>query len=171
MDETKTATETNAQTIVPEEVVTTPTTIDDDVEAKLATLEDAKNKALEEAANYKVAYLKEKSKKAENLDLDETEDERIERILNEKLAKTKLAQIDLEKETLLKKLAKENKELKLAQMNKTTTPPAGFGTHTEAPAVVSTSITPEQLVAFKARGWSDKDIENYKANLRKYSGR
>ncbi len=63
---------------------------------------------------------------------------------------------------------KENKELKLALSNKTTSgPAAAIGTHSEAPVVQDTLVTNEQMAAFKAKGWSDKDIERYKQNLRK----
>jgi len=102
---------------------------------------------------------------------DETEEERTRRIIKEELAQSKIQQIDTEKEMLLKKLARENKELKLANLNKTGTPVATVGTHSEGTPVTDTSVTPEQLAAFKAKGWTDKDIERYKGNLRRYSGR
>ncbi len=142
----------------------------EDVEAKIAALEADKAKAIEEAANWKVAALKAKSKKPEEDFEDETEEERISRIVNEKMAATKIAAIDSEKEALLKKLAKENKELKLANANKTVTP-VSTGTHSEGQVVKDTIITPEQSAAFKARGWTEKDIERYKKNLQKYGGR
>ena len=61
------------------------------------------------------------------------------------------------------------KELKLANLNKTNMPPASQGGHSEGQPVRSTAVTSEQLAAFKARGWSDKDIERYKKNLQRYS--
>jgi hypothetical protein len=82
-----------------------------------------------------------------------------------------LAQIAQEQEAIIKKALKENKELKLANLNKTKVPPASVGSHNESIPATDTSITPEQMSAFKARGWSDKDIERYKKNLRKYGGR
>ncbi len=170
MNEDTTATVTT-ETIAPQIVeASTTLTTNEDAESRLAELEAQKQKAVEEAANYKLAYLKEKSKKQETFE-DETEDERIERIVNQKIADTKIAQIDAEKEALLRKALKENKELKLAQMNRTTTPPAGMGTHSEGPTVQSTLVTPDQMSAFKAKGWTDKDIERYKKNLQKYGTR
>lgn len=168
MAEEKSAVNTTQPAAAEETVVVTETT--SDAEARIALLEAEKNKAIEEASNWKVAALKAKSKNKEDFE-DESEDEKIERIVSEKLSATKIAQIDTEKETLLKQLAKENKELKLAQLNKTTTPPAGMGTHSETTAVADTSITSDQLKAFKAKGWTDGDIERYKKNLNKYSGR
>lgn len=143
-----------------------PTGTDEDIEARIAQLETEK-------ANYKLAFLKEKSKnKQEDFNNDdETEDEKIARIVSEKLAETKIAQIDNEKEALLKQVIKENKELKLAQLNKPTSTPASMGAHSEGTPVTDTTVTPEQMAAFKAKGWSDKDIERYKKNLNRYGGR
>lgn len=171
MDKETKATEIPGQPIAPDTTVIPAVQTEEDIEAKIAALEAAKAKALEEAANYKIAYLKEKTKAKDFDSDDETEDERIERIVQEKITATKVAQIDLEKEALLAKALKENKELKLAQLNKTTTPPAAVGTHSEGTPVTSTLITPEQMAAFKARGWTDKDIERYKKNLQRYTGR
>jgi hypothetical protein len=159
-------------TVAPETVVTPTTTEEGDAEARIAVLEEQKNKAIEEAANYKLAFLKEKNKGRHDEDFeDEREEERTRRIIKEELAQSKIQQIDTEKEMLLKKLARENKELKLANLNKTGTPVATVGTHSEGTPVTDTSVTPEQLAAFKAKGWTDKDIERYKGNLRRYSGR
>lgn len=146
-----------------------PAVTTEDAEARIAVLESEKAKAIEEASNWKLAALKNKNKGTQSE--DESEEDRIARIVQEKLSETKIAQIDTEKEVLLKKLAKENKELKLAQLNKNGTPPAAIGSHSETVAVKDTAITPEQMAAFKARGWSDKDIERYKKNYQKYSGR
>lgn len=145
------------------------TVAEDDTEARIALLEAEKAKAIEEASNYQLAFMKEKQKNASKGDFeDETEEEKIRRITREELSQTKIAQIDAEKEALLKKVIKENKELRLAHLNNTNTPPATLGTHSEGFKVTDTSITPEQLSAFKARGWSDKDIERYKKNLQKF---
>lgn len=144
------------------------TTISDD-EALIAKLEKEKADLIVEAANYKVAFLKEKSKR--EVDPDETEEDRVRRITKEELAKTRISQIDADKEVLVQKLVKENKELKLAQLNKTTIPPQGIGSHNEGIKVPDTQITADQLAAFKAKGWTDKDIERYKKNLQKYGGR
>jgi len=158
------ATEANTQPIAVEEKKEEGS----EFETKIASLEAEKATILEREANYRLAYLKEK-KKNEQLDLDETEEERIRRIARDELAQERLVAIDSEKEELLKKTLKENKELKLAISNKTGVS-ASTGSHTESVPVVGTQITPEQLTAFKAKGWSDKDIERYKKNLRRYAG-
>jgi hypothetical protein len=169
MDKEPTAVDT-PQTAAPETIV--PPTIDEtgDTEALIAKLEAEKAKAIEEAANYKLAFLKEKSRKDDDFE-NETEEERTRRLVQEELSRTKIAQIDAEKEELLLKLARENKELKLANLNKTTTPPASMGSHSESIPSRDTLVTPEQLDAFKARGWTDQDIERYKKNLQRYGGR
>lgn len=155
MDETKPATETTiepAQTIAPE----------DDLEAKLAKLEAEKE-------NYRKAYLKEAAKKEEPA--NETEDDEITRKVNAAIANTKLAEIAREQQEIITKALKENKELKLAQLNKTNAPVASMGSHSEGVTVKDTLITPEQMTFFKAKNWSDKDIERYKKNLAKGGGR
>jgi len=148
------------------------TVITEDLEAKNTALEAEKARLIEEAANYKMAYLKEKKKK-ENFDDDEEEsaDEKMRRIARETLADSRLAEIATEQDAIIKKALKENKELKLANMNKPATVSAGMGSSSEGPKVQDTLVTPEQLAAFKARGWSDKDIERYKKNLQKFGGR
>lgn len=151
-----------------EEKVETTSTTEVDAEARIAELELERDKAIIEAANYKLGMLKAKGKATESFD-GETEEERIARIVSEKLSETKIAQIDVEKESLLKKIAKENKELKLALLNKNKEPSAMLGTHNESQAVRDTAITPEQMAAFKRMGWSEKEIERYKKNLQKNS--
>jgi len=140
-----------------------------EAEVKILALEAEKNAILEREANYRLAYLKEKKKNEGQVDPDETEDERVRRITREELANVRVSQIDTEKEELLKKTLRENKELKLAIQNKPTNTSTGAGGSTEQPIVVSTVVTPEQITAFKARGWTEKDIERYKKNLQKNS--
>lgn len=142
----------------------------DDLEEKVNTLEAEKARLIEENANWKLAALKNKGKiKDENL--DEDEEEKMQRIANEAIANSRLAQITREQDVIIKKALKENKELKLAQINRTTNPPAAMGGHSETQQVADTLVTQEQLNAFKARGWSDKDIARYKKNLGRASGR
>lgn len=169
MDKETNTVEANISPAVAKETVT-PTEAQGEAEAYIAKLEAERNKAIEEAANYKLGMLKAKGKAHEDYD-DETEEERIARIVNEKLAETKIAQIDQAKEDYYKKLARENAELKLAQLNKTNIPPASIGTHSESKGVTDTLVTPEQVTALKARGWTDKDIEKYKRNYQRQIGR
>jgi hypothetical protein len=138
------------------------------LEAKMKALEEEKNKAIEEAANWKIAALKNKAKNGSDDDEVETEEERVARLVAENLTKSKVAQIDSEKAKLLEQALKENKELKLAQLHGKKEPVAAQGSHNEGQSVRSTLVTKEQEAAFKARGWTDKDIERYKKNLLRY---
>lgn len=159
------AVETNASATAPEEAA--KVTPDEDLEAKVAALEAEKAKLIEEGANYRMAYLKEKSKGSHE---NEEEDEKIRRIAQETLANSRLAEIAREQDAIIKKALKENKELKLAQLNKTDIP-VSTTSHSEGQKVTDTLVTNDQLAAFKARGWTDKDVERYKRNLIRYSGR
>jgi len=151
MAEEKPTTETNAQPIVTEEQK--KVTVDDDLEQKVAKLE-------EEKANYQAAYLKERAKNHE----DESDEEKFRRIAREELQSSHILELDKQKDEIIRKALKENKELKLAQLNKTDIP-ASTTVHSEGQAVSDTLITPDQLAQFKAMGKSDKWIENYKRNL------
>jgi len=145
----------------------TTVTVDDDSTAKIASLEAEKAKLIEEAANWKVAALK--AKKEGN---EPDEDERMERIARKALADSRLAEIAREQDAIIQKALKENKELKLAALNsKNKTPNAAIGNHTETQEVQDTIVTPDQMAAFKARGWDDKKIERYKKNLVRYAPR
>lgn len=163
MDKDKTAVNTPAAAAPPKDDVT----LDDETQAKIASLEAEKAKLTEEAANWKVAALKEKAKaKEEGVEPDE--DERMANIARKALAESRLAEIAREQDDIIKKTIKENRELKLAALNRKE-PSAAAGTHTEGPPVHDTTVTPEQMAAFKARGWDDKKIERYKKNLLRYS--
>lgn len=140
----------------------------DDAEAKIAALETEKAKLITEAANYKMAFLKEKSKGNGDDALDE--DERMSRIAQKAIADSRVADIVREQDEIIRAALKENKELKLAR-SKTNEPPAATGSHSESVPVRDTTITADQMASFKKMGWTDKDIERYKKNLNRYAGR
>lgn len=152
------ATETTPETIAPQEPAT-ELPEDQDIEAKIAKLE-------EEKENYRKAYLKASEKPRVEIQ-DLSEDERLAHIVDERLAQSRIAEISKEQDELLKKTLKENKELKLAQLNKTNEPPAAVGQHAEGLPVKDTTITADQLAFFKKNGWDDKKIEAYKKNLQR----
>lgn len=173
MSENTNATEADAPSIATEEEVKVTLPTEEDYEAKNLALEAEKNRLIEESANYKLAYLKEKNKNRDSFDSFEEEDaeDKMRRIAKETLNSSRLAEINREQADIIAKALKENKELKRAQLNKPTTPPQTVGSHSEGIPVTDTLVTPEQMVAFKARGWTDKDIERYKKNLNKQVGR
>lgn len=159
------AVNTNQPAAVDEAQVVTPV---EDYEVQLAAKEAEIARLTEEGANWKVAALKAKSKqRAEEPNPYETEEEKFRRIAREELAESNLVRLNAEKDALIAKALKENKELKLANLNKSGVP-ASVGSHNESQPVRDTLVTQEQLAAFKARGWSDKDIERYKKNLIRY---
>lgn len=143
-------------------------TVDDDSQAKIASLEAEKAKHIEEIANWKMAALKAKAD-AKSDGLEPDEDERMAGIARKALAESRLAEIAREQDGIIQKALKENKELKLAVMNKSREPGAAMGSHTETTPVQDTVVTSQQMEAFKARGWDDKKIERYKKNLIRYS--
>ncbi len=140
---------------------------EEDYEAKIAKLEAEKLDLTEREANWKMAALKEKSKRKE-VPVDEDDEDKMRRIAEETLKGSRLAEIAREQDEIIRKALKENKELKLAQKNKSSGVPTGVGSHTESKEVQDTLVTPEQAAAFKAKGWTDKDIERYKNNLKRY---
>ncbi len=151
------ATETIAPTIAPEGDKTP--VLQDDVEARYQNLETEKE-------NYRKAYLKEveKNKNAKNEGIELSDEDKMRSIAQETLAQSHLAEIAREQDEIIKKSLKENKELKLAMLNKKE-PGAAIGGHSEAPKVQDTLVTPEQMAYFKSKGWDDKKIENYKKNM------
>lgn len=155
MNEENKATETKVEPIA--------TPVVEDYETKVAQLEAEKTKFIEQRENYRKAEAKYKAKVD---DTDESEDDRIQRVVDERLAQSNLARITKEQDEIIAKALKENKELKLALANKPGVS-ASAGTHSEGQKVMDTLVTSDQLAAFKAKGWNDKDIENYKKNLLK----
>ena len=157
MEEKNQATETNAEKIATQEA--DKVTLNEDLESRNAVLEAEKSKLLEESTNYKAAYLKERAKSS-----DDGDEERLRRIAREELSNSRLAEIAREQDVIIKKALRENKELKLAQLNKTDVS-LSVGAHSEGQPVKDTMITPDQMANFKSMGKSDKWIENYKKNL------
>lgn len=157
--------ETKAGTLV-EPTIATAGLTEDETESRIARLEAEKAKLAEERENYRKAYLK-----ASEPQYGDSDDDKIRNLVDERLADSRLAEIAREQDEIIKKALKENKELKLAQLNKTNTPPAAVGTHSEGQPVRDTLVTPEQLEVFKSKGWTDQDIEKYKKNLQRQAGR
>jgi hypothetical protein len=139
----------------------------EDYEARIKALEEDKTRLVGEKENYKLAYLKEKSKKSSDDSEEESDEDKIRRIAREEAINAKIAGIDYEKDALLQKALKENKELKLANLNKTSAPSA-MGVHSEGESVKDTQISPELAAYFKSRNFTEKDIERYKKNIARY---
>ena len=95
---------------------------DDLADLTLKTFEDLQ-KVQKERDNYREGLLKAKGKKPE----DETDEERIERIVNEKIASSQFGKLVQDFQGQVKKLAEQNKELKVANRSKSAMESKGAG--------------------------------------------
>ncbi len=169
MNKEEIAIKTNASTVAPKEVAPVVAATEIDYEARTAQLEAEKAKLISDNANYKVGIMK-KERKFDSQGFEgETEEDRFSRIVDERLANSRLAQIAVEERELKERAFRENKELKQALMNKQNGIPTSMGVHSEGQKVSDTLVTPEQLEAFKRAGWSDDKINRYKRNLIKHT--
>lgn len=140
----------------------------------IATLEDENKRLTTERENYRGAYLKASSKlKDKNIAPDEQatyDDERLNRAIDARLADSQLMANQQKMTDLVKKMARENQELKVAATNKA--PQTSTTTSGTSMLVPDTNrgISPETLELFKKRGWTDKMIEKFKENLKKPLG-
>lgn len=167
------AVETKAEVAAtqPEEVVTQSTT-EVDYEALLTAKDEEIAKIAEERENYKKGLLKAKGKlpdEDDNSSNDEDIDSKVKRLVQEQLLATREAQIQAEKEALIKEQAKKLKELTLALRNREqVTNVSGPGSNQDIPeGKVDSILSNDQLRSLKARGWDDKKIEQFKENLKK----
>lgn len=140
------------------------------IEAKDAELA----KLATEKENYRKGLLKAKGKLPDDdhsvNDGDETEDERISRIVNQTLLQTKEAQIQAQKDEAYANLIKRNKELETALKNRQQISATSTGSNSEkaqSDIKHDTFFSPEQIQALKAKGYDDKKIESLKANMKK----
>lgn len=174
------STETNAVEIQTEaaapqsqEEQTVTTVPEVDYEAELVKANDKIAKLDEEKENYRKGMLKAKGKIPDEDDnsSNDTEslDAKIDRKVQERMLATKEAQALSEKENLVSKITKENKELKLALKNRgQITSTSGQGSNQDKPEAKTDKIfSTDQLNALKAKGWDDKKIEELKKNLNK----
>jgi hypothetical protein len=93
----------------------------------------------------------------------------IERKVSEKLLSTREVQLQAEKDTALKALIKQNKELQLALKNRgQISSPSGAGSNQDRPeGKVDNYFSNEQIASLKAKGYDDKKIEILKQNMAK----
>jgi hypothetical protein len=143
------------------------------IEAKDAELA----KLAEEKENYRKGLLKAKGKlpvddySVDNV--DETEDEKINRIVDQRLLQTKESQLKAEKDLALTNIIKRNKELEIALKNRQQISAISTGSNSEkvqSDIKTDNFFSPEQIQALKAKGYDDKKIEALKANVKKQAG-
>ena len=165
--DTKTV-ETKVETAVAQPVVVADTT-EVDYEAELQKKDAEIAKVREEKENYRKGMLKAKGKLPEEDNLEEDLDDKVSRIVAEKLLNTKEAQAQAEKDVLVRAQAKKLTELTLALKNRAQiTDTSSQGSNQDKPEVkVDSFFSKEQLADFKSKGWSDAKIESLKQNMLK----
>ncbi len=139
-------------------------------------LAEALNSALERAEkaekdrdNYRDGMLSAKGKKQTATE-DETDDERVARLVLEKLAENERTNSDSDVKKLVPQLIRRNKELELAMQTKNaagTTTAGGGGNTDTTPKPTDNMLSEAQMQGLKARGWDDKKIARFKQNLAK----
>ena len=141
---------------------------DEDLLEVLQAKDEEIQKIAAERDNYKKGLLKAKGKIQD--DEDETEDptDLMRRIAREELLASQEGILRKEKDELIKKVLKENKELKLASRNREQLSKTENSTSVDTPKPEKTdTLSKDQIESLKKKGWDDKKIELYKKNLAK----
>lgn len=140
-----------------------------ELEKSLAEKDALILKLTTERENYKKGMLKAKGKVKEGEeDPEESVDEKVARLVDERLLDTQFAQAQREKDDLIKKALERNKELETALKNRTGIVTAGGGSGSEQKLLPKDPVlSEEKLKQLKALGWDDKKIEKFKTNLLK----
>ncbi len=155
------------------ENVVTPTTTEVDYEAVLAKKDEELQAVRIERENYRKGMLKAKGKLPEEEELDSSTPEGMEALIDrkvqEKFLSTKEAQVQAEKDNLIKAQSKRLKELEVALKNRGQINAAsGQGSNQEKPeGKVDNYFSNDQIAALKAKGYDDKKIATLKQNLAK----
>lgn len=152
----------------------------EDPEAKLAALMEENEKLSRERDNYRKGLLKAKGKLPE---ADEDDDESlslsepsklnalIESKVREQLLATESEKAKAQVAEYAKKLARENKELKLALANKPSLATASIGTGEGGlPEPKLNFFSDEQLNELKKKGWDDAKIKRFQQTYLKIKG-
>lgn len=148
-----------------------PTTTEVDSETLLAQKDAEIAKIATERDNYRKGLLKAKGKLPDEEELDTSTPEGLEALVDrkvaEKLLNTKEAQLQAEKDAIIKQTLKRNKELELALKNRTdVTSTSGQGSNQEKPEGKKDNFfSNEQISALKVKGYSDAKIEALKKNM------
>ncbi len=140
-----------------------------DLEAVLLAKEEEINRLRRDNKDYKAGMLSWKKKAKKNRDEDEEEDfdeeesndDRMRRIIREEMAQTDLARANAEKEEIIKKIIRENKEIKTALKNKAQISNLPGGSSQESSTgegQKNTIWTKEQLDYFKSKGIDPKKV-------------
>lgn len=170
MSTEKDAVKTDVQPAAAVEKTETSQTEEVDYEAMLNEKDVELAKLREEKENYRKGLLKAKGKLPEDDDKSSNdEDDKFRRIVREEMLTSREAQIQSEKDALIIASAKKVKELTLALKNRQQiTNTSAPGSNQEKGEVKTDNFfSSEQINSLKAKGWSDKKIEEFKKNLAK----
>lgn len=142
----------------------------EDYEAALKTQDAIIERIDKEKDNYRRGILKAKGKLPDDPN-EESPEDTMRRIAREELLNTQSAQAQASKEELVKKMAKENSELKLALKNRTniTVPSGGSAGSEVEPKNESKVLSDVQRrdLAVRFPNWTEKDYKEFEANLQK----
>lgn len=141
-----------------------PSTTEEDFLTVLEAKDAELKKVSDERDNYRKGMLKAKGK------LPNDEDEKVDmirQIAREEALAIQEARLSAEKDDLIKKALRENKELKLALKNKGQVNNASIGASSGGLEPGDNILSDGQVKDLKARGWDDKKIASFKENLQK----
>ncbi len=139
-----------------------PTQTEVDLAVALAEKDKELADLAKERDNYKRGLLKAKGKpiSEEIDDADEDLNSKVARLVSEQLLTTKEAQIQADKDAIIKKALKENSELKVALKNSKGMTPSGGSSSADEPIQdeISKIFSKEQLEDLKKRGLDPKIV-------------
>lgn len=178
MDETKKEVETKTETASAQQPEVTPqdNSISIDPTVDYQTLLEQKNAEIasltRDRDNYKKGLLKSKGKiTEEEPSSDVYEQPQIEEIVakqvQEALHAAKLNQIEAEKNALIEKALRENKELKIALANKQGISTAPSGTSSDTSTSSTSYWSPDQIKELKDKGFTDEMIRQAAQNAKR----
>ena len=139
--------------------------------AELARKDEQLTKTERDRDNYRAATLVYKGKEVEISDLDLTDPTQtrayVDRIVEERLLAERNSSAKKSYDAFADRLARENKELKLALTNKVSVANAGAGGGVNENSESKVSYwSPEQIADLKKRGWSDDKIKKAEQHAR-----
>lgn len=172
MSEDKIAVETTQSAAPENPVKTEPSAGEVDYEAVVSNLLDENKKLSTERENYRRGLLKAKGKlQEEEEEPKEDLEALVDRKVRETLVESQWGQSQKKLEEMTRAMAKENKELKLALVNKASLKTTSQGSGSGNVEVQDRFFSQDQINSLKAKGYDDKKIELLKQNLQKAQGK
>lgn len=136
---------TNEKPVQQDDVVKTP-----DYEAELKAKDEYILKIQQERDNYRKMGLKYKAT-AESVETVPLDEERLRQIAREELMNSELVRAQAEKDEFIRKIAKENTEMKIAIQNKAQVSSMPGGSSQSSDTVTIEKLAPEQKAELEAK--------------------